>query len=100
MESSINVADIAKRLGAGTGGGRGGRRARGGDRAICSEAGCGRPVLAKGLCRSHYYRARYRAQKAGTLQPRRRGRKASGGRGRGRRKAAESSGAASESTQA
>jgi len=101
LESSINVADIAKRLGAGAGGGRG-RRARGGDRAICSESGCGRPVLAKGLCRSHYYRARYRAQKAGTLQPRRRGRKASGGsgRGRGRRKAAESSSGASESTQA
>jgi hypothetical protein len=101
LESSINVADIAKRLGAGTVGGRG-RRARGGDRAICGEAGCGRPVLAKGLCRSHYYRARYRAQKAGTLQPRRRGRKASGGsgRGRGRRKAAESSSGASESTQA
>jgi hypothetical protein len=99
LESSINVADIAKRLGAGTGGGRG-RRARGGDRAVCAEAGCGRPVLAKGLCRSHYYRARYRAQKAGTLQPRRRGRKAGGGRGRGRRKAAESGSAASESTQA
>src|SRR5436853_3718300 len=77
LESSINVADIAKRLGAGTGGGRGGRRARGGDRAICSEAGCGRPVLAKGLCRSHYYRARYRAQKAGTLHPKRRGRRTS-----------------------
>ena len=101
LESSINVADIAKRLGASSAGGGGrGRRARGGDRAICSEAGCGRPVLAKGLCRSHYYRARYRAQKAGTLQPRRRGRKAGGGRGRGRRKAAESGSAASESTQA
>src|SRR3954471_23948464 len=99
LESSINVADIAKRLGAGTGGGRG-RRARGGDRAICSEPGCGRPVLAKGLCRSHYYRARYRAQKAGTLQPRRRGRKPGGGRGRGRRKASEASSAAGESTQA
>ena len=101
LESSINVADIAKRLGAGVGGGRG-RRARGGDRAICSEPGCGRPVLAKGLCRSHYYRARYRAQKAGTLQPRRRGRKGSGGggRGRGRRKASEASSTASESTQA
>jgi hypothetical protein len=98
LESSINVADIARRLGAGTGGGRG-RRARGGDRATCSEPGCGRPVLAKGLCRSHYYRARYRAQKAGTLQPRRRGRKA-GGRGRGRRKTAEASGASGESTQA
>jgi len=99
LESSINVADIARRLGAGGGGGRG-RRARGGDRAVCSEPGCGRPVLAKGLCRSHYYRARYRAQKAGTLQPRRRGRKAGGGRGRGRRKAAEASSAAGESTQA
>ena len=24
----------------------------------CSEAGCERPVLAKGLCASHYHRAR------------------------------------------
>src|SRR5437660_1264161 len=79
LESSINIADIARRLGAGVGGGGGrGRRARGGDRAICSEPGCGRPVLAKGLCRSHYYRARYRAQKAGTLVPR--GRKRRGRR--------------------
>jgi hypothetical protein len=101
LESSINVGDIARRLGASaTGGGGRGRRARGGDRAVCSEPGCGRPVLAKGLCRSHYYRARYRAQKAGTLQPRRRGQKAGGGRRRGRRKAAEASSAASESTQA
>jgi hypothetical protein len=102
LESSINVADIAKRLGASsTGGGGRGRRARAsGDRAVCSEPGCGRPVLAKGLCRSHYYRARYRAQKAGTLQPRRRGRKPGGGRGRGRRKATEASSAAGESTQA
>ena len=29
----------------------------------CSEAGCPGPVLAKGLCRSHYYKARYKAQK-------------------------------------
>jgi hypothetical protein len=101
LESSINVADIARRLGAGVAGGRGRRARGGGDRAVCSEPGCGRPVLAKGLCRSHYYRARYRAQKAGTLQPRRRGgRKAAGGRGRGRRKASEASSAASESTQA
>ena len=75
LESTINVNDIARQLGAG---GRG-RGRRGGQRAVCSVAGCGRPVLAKGLCRSHYYRARYRAQKAGTLQPRRRGRR-SGGR--------------------
>src|SRR5213082_1488392 len=81
LESSINVADIARRLGASsTGGGGRGRRARasGGDRAVCGEPGCGRPVLAKGLCRSHYYRARYRAQKAGTLVPR--GRKRRGRR--------------------
>jgi hypothetical protein len=75
LESTINVNDIARQLGAG---GRG-RGRRGGQRALCSVAGCGRPVLAKGLCRSHYYRARYRAQKAGTLHPRRRGRR-SGGR--------------------
>lgn len=85
LESTINVNDIARQLGAG---GRGrGRRA--GARAACSVAGCGRPVLAKGLCRSHYYRARYRAQKAGTLQPKRRGRK----RGGGRKKAAGNGGA-------
>src|SRR5437588_8323388 len=72
LESTINVGDIARQLGAG---GRGrGRRA--GQRAVCSVAGCGRPVLAKGLCRSHYYRQRYKAQKAGTLQPRKRGRRA------------------------
>ena len=41
--------------------------------------GCGNPVLAKGLCRSHYYRARYRAQKAGTLRVR--GRKGRGDNG-------------------
>ena len=61
LESSIDVRDIARRLGAG-GPRRGGRA---GDKAACKEPGCGRPVLAKGLCRSHYYRARYRAQKAG-----------------------------------
>ena len=67
LESAIDVSDLARRLGAGIG--RRGRKASGA-RALCSEAGCGRPVLAKGLCRSHYYRARYRAQKAGTLVPR------------------------------
>jgi DNA-binding XRE family transcriptional regulator len=37
-------------------------RANGNDRARavagCSEHGCGRPVLARGLCASHYHRAR------------------------------------------
>src|SRR5205823_5144550 len=89
LESTINVNDIARQLGAG-GGGRG---RRGGQRAVCSVAGCGRPVLAKGLCRSHYYRARYRAQKAGTLKPRRRGR-----RGRGRKKAAGNGGSEAASS--
>jgi hypothetical protein len=66
LESSIDVASLARRLGA-TNGRRGSKLA---GRAVCSEPDCGRPVLAKGLCRSHYYRARYRAQKAGTLVPR------------------------------
>jgi len=83
LESSIDVTDLARRLGAGLGGRRGRRPS--GARAICSEAGCGKPVLAKGLCRSHYYRARYRAQKAGTLVPR--------GRKRRGRRNAESAGA-------
>ena len=77
LEASIDVADLARRLGAGLGNRRG--RKPLGARAVCSEAGCGKPVLAKGLCRSHYYRARYRAQKAGTLVPR--GRKRRGRRG-------------------
>jgi hypothetical protein len=72
LQSTINVGDIARQLGAGVRG----RGRRAGQRAVCSVAGCGRPVLAKGLCRSHYYRARYKAQKAGTLQPRKRGRRA------------------------
>src|SRR2546430_15911807 len=69
IETSIDVEDIARRLG--------GRRARAG-KAACSEPGCGNRVLAKGLCRSHYYRARYRAQKAGALIPRGRKRRRRG----------------------
>jgi hypothetical protein len=80
LETSIDASDLVRRLGAGINGRRG--RGAAGARAICSEAGCGKPVLAKGLCRSHYYRARYRAQKAGTLVPR--GRKKRGGPGRRR----------------
>ena len=73
LEASIDVRDLARRLGAGLGAGRG--RKPLGARASCGEPGCGKPVLAKGLCRSHYYRARYRAQKAGTLVPRARKRR-------------------------
>lgn len=73
LEASIDAREMARRLGNGLGG-RG--RKPLGMRAICNEPGCGKPVLAKGLCRSHYYRARYRAQKAGTLVPRGRKRRA------------------------
>ncbi len=59
LSSSIDVKDLARQLGSG----RRGRRA-GGAKGACTEPGCPNPVLAKGLCRSHYYRARYRAQKA------------------------------------
>jgi hypothetical protein len=82
LETSIDVSDLARRLGAGLG--RRGRRPLAA-RAVCSEPGCGKAVLAKGLCRSHYYRARYRAQKAGTLVPR--------GRKRRGRRNSESAGA-------
>ena len=64
LSSSIDVKEIARKL-------KGGRRT---SKGICTEPGCGNPVLAKGLCRSHYYRARYRAQKAGTLVTRSRNR--------------------------
>ncbi len=83
LEGAIDVREIARKLGAGVVGnssGRRGRRRLSGERAICKEPGCGGPVLAKGLCRSHYYRERYRAQKAGKLVPRGRGRKAGGRR--------------------
>src|SRR3954462_1719042 len=67
LESSINVADIARRLRASsTGGGGRGRRARAsGDRAVCSEPGCGRPVLAKGLCVSTTNTLRIRRRREG-----------------------------------
>ena len=68
LSTSIDVKDLARQL-------RSGRRGRAaGAKGACSEPGCGNPVLAKGLCRSHYYRARYRAQKAGTLVTRSRNR--------------------------
>lgn len=65
LSSSIDVNALARQL-------KGGRR--GSAKGVCTEPGCGNPVLAKGLCRSHYYRARYRAQKAGTLASRSRNR--------------------------
>jgi hypothetical protein len=44
-----------------------GKRGRGrasAAKSTCIASGCSNPVLAKGLCRSHYYRERYQAQKA------------------------------------
>ena len=99
LQSSIDVQDIARRLGAGAGRGRQGRT---GEKSICSEPGCGRLVLAKGLCRSHYYRTRYRAQKAGTLQLKRRSsrsRAGTTGRKGGRKGKSGASASASEPTQ-
>src|SRR5438309_543697 len=85
VQSSVSVADIARRAGANLGNGRRARRGQ----AVCTEPGCGRPVLAKGLCRSHYYRARYRAQKTGTLKAKRRGkRQGKRASSRGKRKSA------------
>jgi len=83
LEGAIDVRELARKLGAGAAGnssGRRGRRPLWGEKAICKEPGCGRQVLAKGLCRSHYYRERYKAQKAGTLVPRGRSRKPAGRR--------------------
>src|SRR3954464_7164887 len=57
LERSIDPRRIARRLGRGVG------RVPA-SRGACSEAGCEKPVLAKGLCRSHYYKARYQALKA------------------------------------
>jgi hypothetical protein len=74
LARSIDARDLARKLG--KGGLANGRRATG--KGACTEPDCSNPVLAKGLCRSHYYRERYRALKAGTLAPRRR-------KGRGRR---------------
>jgi hypothetical protein len=68
VEKSIDAGDLARKLGAD--GAPRGRRA--GGKNACSQAGCANPVLARGLCRSHYYKERYQALKAGTLAPRRR----------------------------
>jgi hypothetical protein len=58
LETEVDLQVLAQKL-------WNGRRGRvRGQPAPCSEADCGKPVLAKGLCRSHYYRARYRLQKS------------------------------------
>ena len=64
VEKSIDEGDLADELGGGNG-----RRAA--SKGACSGPGCGSPVLARGLCRSHDYKERYQSLKAGTLAPRR-----------------------------
>ena len=58
LERSLDARKIARRLGKGV------ASRRSSAKGVCSEAGCENPVLAKGLCRSHYYKARYQALKA------------------------------------
>ncbi len=60
LAESVDLSFVARRL-EGQGAGKRGRP-RGSD-AGCTSPGCDNPVLAKDLCRSHYYKARYRAQK-------------------------------------
>jgi hypothetical protein len=62
VERAIDVGALSQQLLASAAGRRGRRGAA--ERALCKVVGCGSPVLAKGLCRSHYYRERYRLQKA------------------------------------
>jgi hypothetical protein len=58
LETEVDLRELSSRL-------QGGRRRRSrGVPSACSEPDCGNPVLAKRLCRSHYYRARYRLLKA------------------------------------
>ena len=68
VERSVDADALLRRLGAG--GATRGKRAAG--KGACSENGCGNPVLARGLCRSHYYKERYQSLKDGRLAPRRR----------------------------
>jgi hypothetical protein len=60
LAESVDLSFVARRL-EGNGPGKRGRP-RGAD-AGCTSPGCQNPVLAKDLCRSHYYKARYRSQK-------------------------------------
>ena len=79
LQATIDIGSIAASLGAGAGPvarkARRGRPPAAGGKAICSEPGCGKPVLAKGICRSHYYKQRYKLQKTGALVPKPRGSK-------------------------
>jgi hypothetical protein len=81
VERSLDIGALSQQLLAGAAGKRARRDAAG--RALCKVVGCGSPVLAKGLCRSHYYRERYRLQKA--EGPAARGKRKGRGGSRGRK---------------
>ncbi len=73
LEKSVDLGAVARGMST-----RPARRGRpSSEQASCSEPGCGHLALAKGLCRSHYYRARYQSRKSGTRRaaPVRRGRR-------------------------
>lgn len=81
LESEVDLGAVARRMADGAG--RRGRRPSA-DPTSCSEPGCGGLVLAKGLCRSHYYRARYQSRKApvrAARRVRRRGKNGAAGAG-------------------
>jgi hypothetical protein len=59
LENEVDLQELLSRLQTARRSGRSRNQT-----AACSEAECGKPVLAKGLCRSHYYRARYRQQQS------------------------------------
>ncbi len=56
LAESIDLSFVARKL-------EGGRRGRPREENGCTSPGCPNPVLAKDLCRSHYYKARYRSKK-------------------------------------
>ena len=62
LADSIDLSAVAKQFAAASGGRRGQKlEALATD---CSSPGCANPVLARSLCRSHYYKARYRSKKS------------------------------------
>ena len=62
LADSIDLGVVAKQL-AGASGGRRGQKFDA-ETTDCSSPGCANPVLARSLCRSHYYKARYRSKKS------------------------------------
>ena len=60
LAESVDLSFVARRLEGAPSGKRGRPR---GDELGCTSPGCPNPILAKDLCRSHYYKARYRSQK-------------------------------------